>query len=205
MAVSVGRLGNGRLHRAVVVLPDAMGEPGRGYQERIVFFEVRGTTDAALHLERLLATASCCDTTGWCEDGAIYNIKPINELMERPATDAARELQLLEIGWGARAARGDPLPVARASAAVRPARGRCPGGGAGASRMCGGQREGIAAAGAGGEAAGAFPGADRSGRRCEAARIASQSPGDRGDQSVVATTRCWGRDESSPRCGDNSS
>lgn len=98
--VSISRLSNGRLHRAVVALPDAMGEPGRGYQERIVFFEAKGTADAALQLEHLLAMAWCCDTAGWVEDGAIYNIRAIDELMERPAADATRELQLLEIGWG---------------------------------------------------------------------------------------------------------
>lgn len=98
--LSIAGLGNGCLHRAVVALPDAMGEPGRGYQERIVFFEAPHGADAATHLEYLLAATWCIDTAGWCERGFIYNIRDIGELMERPATGAARELQLLEIGWG---------------------------------------------------------------------------------------------------------
>ncbi|WP_322058458.1 hypothetical protein [Paraburkholderia sp. J63] len=98
--VSIAGLGNGRLHRAVVALPDAMGEPGRGYQERIVFFEAPHGADAATHLEYLLAAAWCIDTADWCERGFIYNIRDQGELMERPATGTARELQLLEIGWG---------------------------------------------------------------------------------------------------------
>lgn len=52
-SVSMTVLGNGRLHRAVVALPDAMGERDRGYQERVVFFEALRTADAAVHLERL--------------------------------------------------------------------------------------------------------------------------------------------------------
>jgi hypothetical protein len=55
--VSITVLGNGRLHRAVVELPDAMGERDRGYQERIVVFDAPRTADAAVHLERLVAVA----------------------------------------------------------------------------------------------------------------------------------------------------
>lgn len=98
--VSIAGLGNGHLHRAVVALPDAMGERDRGYQERIVFFEAPRLADFAGHLERLLAAAWCIDTRGWCERGFIYNIRSLGELMERPAVGATRELQLLEIGWG---------------------------------------------------------------------------------------------------------
>lgn len=98
--VTIAVLGNGRLHRAVVALPDAMGERDRGYQERIVFFEAPRIADAAAHLERLLAAAWCTDTRDWCERGFIYNVRALGELMERPGQGATRELQLLEIGWG---------------------------------------------------------------------------------------------------------
>lgn len=106
--VTIAVLGNGRLHRAVVALPDAMGERDRGYQERLVFFEAprtAATDDAAAHLERLLAAAWCTDTRDWCERGFIYNVRALGELKERPGQGATRELQLLEIGWAAGSGR----------------------------------------------------------------------------------------------------
>jgi hypothetical protein len=54
-------------------------------------------SDAARHLERLLAAAWCAHTDGWCGDGSIYNVKDVGELTERDDTRGERRVQLLDI------------------------------------------------------------------------------------------------------------
>jgi len=109
-SVPITALGNGVLHRAIVSLPQHMTERDRPLQERIVFFEVpashrsRGaftSSGSGEHLERLLATAWCIDTTNWCENGYLYNINTAQELYGNAfGHEATGELRLFETGCG---------------------------------------------------------------------------------------------------------
>lgn len=101
----VTALGNGILHRAIVALPSCMVGADRPLQERVVFFEAPSEFAAAAHLERLLASAWCTDTTQWAERGHIYNVEAVRERLhdERSssfAEPAAGELRLLDTGCG---------------------------------------------------------------------------------------------------------
>lgn len=95
------------LHRAYVSLPDRMCESGRSLQERAVFFEVPDGARAWEHLEGLLRTVWCEDTTDWCEDGAAYNVRSARELFEENSSIAPllrnqNDLRLFESAWGGR-------------------------------------------------------------------------------------------------------
>lgn len=87
------------LHRAIVAVPGAHYE---SYAERVVFFEVPLRANPARHLEQLLAVLWHQDTTGWAEDGAIYNIDNAGELAKSGGAGQADEdgLYLLEVGSG---------------------------------------------------------------------------------------------------------
>lgn len=73
-------------------------------QERFVFFEEpydfvqRSNAGAAEVLEKLLALAWSADTTGWCEDGYIYNIARERNVLGQGMGEG--DTRLLEIGWG---------------------------------------------------------------------------------------------------------
>lgn len=98
----ITELGNGKLYRAIVALPDFMTELDQPLQERVVFFEVpHGVDYAGYHLESLLAKVWCVDTLNWCNRGTIYNIFTVAEL-EKWAFDRVQinDLTLFEIGAG---------------------------------------------------------------------------------------------------------
>lgn len=122
------------LYRAIVSLPKSLCERDRPMQERIVFFEGpygftrRSKLGAAEVLEKLLALAWSTDTTGWCEDGYIYNISREREILDEAMGEG--DSRLLEISWGgperigyARAEDVDlfvsPLQVKRLRAAMQ--------------------------------------------------------------------------------------
>lgn len=88
------------LHRAIVALPDPSSSGA--YGERVVFFEVPSGVHAGAHLEKVLALVWRVDTTDWCADGAIYNVKSAHELEAACGTGKAdsESLHLFEIGWG---------------------------------------------------------------------------------------------------------
>lgn len=92
------------LYRAIVSLPNGLCERDRSMQERIVFFEgpydlmQRSNAGAAEVLEKLLALAWSADTTGWCEDGYIYNITRERDVLDESMGEG--DTRLLEIGWG---------------------------------------------------------------------------------------------------------
>jgi hypothetical protein len=92
--------GKARLYRAFVSLPKHMA--GEALEERIVFFESKSEKGVGAHLEALLEKIWCVDTTGWCEDGYIYNINSARELHEQSLNDTAgpSDLMLFETGWG---------------------------------------------------------------------------------------------------------
>lgn len=98
----IDALGNGFLYRAVVSLPQNMTERDRPLQERIVFFEVLGSkSDLGTHLEKLLASAWCIDTNGWCESGYIYNIHSVQDMYQYAFGDETTgELRVFETGCG---------------------------------------------------------------------------------------------------------
>lgn len=93
------------LFRAFVSLPAELCERDRAPQERTVFFEAEydyvqhSNAGAARALEQLLALAWGVDTTGWCEDGLIYNLWRERELLDNAYGEDGDE-RLLEIGWG---------------------------------------------------------------------------------------------------------
>ncbi|MFZ3120053.1 MAG: hypothetical protein WA159_17265 [Variovorax sp.] len=95
------------LFRAFVSLPAELCQRDRPLQERTVFFEAeydyaqQSNTGAARALEQLLALAWGVDTTGWCEDGLIYNIWRDRELLDNAyGDDSDGDKRLLEIGCG---------------------------------------------------------------------------------------------------------
>lgn len=93
------------LFRAFVSLPAELCQRDRPLQERTVFFEAeynyaqQSNTGAARALEQLLALAWGVDTTGWCEDGLIYNLWRERELLDNAYSEGGDE-RLLEIGCG---------------------------------------------------------------------------------------------------------
>ncbi len=93
------------LFRAFVSLPAELCQRDRPLQERTVFFEAEydyvqhSNAGAARALEQLLALAWGMDTTGWCEDGLIYNLWRERELLDNAYGEDGDE-RLLEIGCG---------------------------------------------------------------------------------------------------------
>lgn len=91
-------LANGRLYRAIVSLPEGMCPKGEPLHERIVFFD-GPCTQPVEHLETLLAHAWNTQTTGWAEDGFIYNVEPAFDLIEQ-GVSADLDARLFELSWG---------------------------------------------------------------------------------------------------------
>lgn len=91
-------MARGRLYRAIVSLPHELCPRNEPLHERIVFFE-GPFTDPAGHLETLLAHVWNIETTGWAEDGYIYNISPAFNLTEEGASEIPGA-RLFELSWG---------------------------------------------------------------------------------------------------------
>lgn len=98
--VLIDFVGNGSLHRAIVSPPPHMAEPDQ--PERVVFFEAPFDNGKGAYLEKLLASAWCVDTAGWCESGLIYNIQSAADLRSDSSnrTGTPDDLQLFETGAG---------------------------------------------------------------------------------------------------------
>lgn len=99
-AVPITALPRGWLYRAVVDLPDALREPGRPLQCRLVFFEHDSLSGASTRLVQLLDTL-------WNKDpeqfhGCIYDVTTADETLAvvQPHRTDAGELRLLESGRG---------------------------------------------------------------------------------------------------------
>jgi len=93
-------LGNGILYRAIITLPRHMAERDQWAAERIVFFETSSSDSCAEYLEKLIALAWCTDTTSWCADGYIYNVRSAYDMKRGAFGDDDDELYLFEIGAG---------------------------------------------------------------------------------------------------------
>lgn len=91
-------LARGRLHRAIVSLPQSMCKREQPFQERIVFFE-GPAQGAGEHLATLLGLVWGVNTTDWCARGLIYNVSSARELIVENLSDS-QDARLLEIGWG---------------------------------------------------------------------------------------------------------
>lgn len=93
-------IGNGSLHRAIVIPPRHMTDPEQ--PERVVFFEAPFNTGIGAYFEKLLASAWCIDTTDWCRNGLIYGIRSASDLRRDSAsrTDTPDDLRLFETGCG---------------------------------------------------------------------------------------------------------
>lgn len=91
----------GSLHRAIVSVPSGMIKPGGSYSERIVFFEAPDSERAWERLEKLHSLAWCSDASGWCENGTIYNVESIDQLLGRGlSSEEVADLRVFEMGCG---------------------------------------------------------------------------------------------------------
>lgn len=93
-------LGNGRLHRAIVDLPNGMTEPDRPLQSRIVFFEAPDDAHPSSHLYKVLSAAWCVDAVDLAQRGFITNVQSAQELLHECGFEAPGELGLFVTGAG---------------------------------------------------------------------------------------------------------
>ncbi|WP_159917849.1 hypothetical protein [Pantoea sp. 18069] len=91
-------LAHGRLHRAIVSLPQHMCPSDEPLHERIVFFDVPSPGNAGLYLVTLLAAAWNVDAEDWRENGLVYNVRPARDLFEE-GMSADENARLFEMGW----------------------------------------------------------------------------------------------------------
>ena len=97
-------LGNGRLHRAIVDLPESLSEPGRPAQTRVVFFEAPADGSPSSHLIKLLSIAWCMDAHDLAQRGMLTNVRTATELLEEGfGSVETSEMRVLETGAGGHA------------------------------------------------------------------------------------------------------
>lgn len=93
-------LGNGRLHRAIVDLPERMAEEDRPLQSRVVFFEAPAGAHPSDHLVKVLAATWCMDTEDLAGRGFIRNVSSATELLDADEFGAPGDLGLFVTGSG---------------------------------------------------------------------------------------------------------
>lgn len=89
----------GRLYRAIVSLPQSLLPRDEPLHERIVFFDGPRDEREHEHLEALLRHAWNIDTSGWSEQGYIYNVQSAYGLTEQNES-ADLDARLFELSWG---------------------------------------------------------------------------------------------------------
>lgn len=92
-------LAQGHLHRAIVTLPQYMCPREQTLHERIVFFDVPSTENAAHHLLGLLAAAWAVDTHDWLDSDLIYNVQRASDLVAE-GMGLDESARLFEMGCG---------------------------------------------------------------------------------------------------------